>query len=92
MGQWKHEYTEPPIDLRLLGSRPADLEKTADQYVYGLSSALKLLEDALDEPELAELLETIGHQGALNSDLLRLTALCSVLRERSRRRTLQAAE
>lgn len=76
-------HREPPV---------FDMEKTVEQYVAGVSTALKIIEDAMDNPQTDEMLQSIDNQARLNSDLTRLTLICSLLREKFRRRHREAAE
>jgi hypothetical protein len=57
MAQWKHEYTEPPIDLRLLGSRPAEPTQTPADLVNHTAWSLEtnvddLIKAYVETPEL----------------------------------------
>jgi hypothetical protein len=98
MAQWKHHYTEPPVDLRLYGSRPAEPSDTPAELINRTAWSLETNVDDLikayrDTPELldANRLEIARAYG-------RLCWLVSALQATERKRAectrsnLQAAE
>lgn len=82
------------VDLRNLEPDPAlfDWRVQLDMAIHGIGSELKILADAIEDSDKARYLMEVANQAALNSHLARFMLLCSVLREFSKPKTLQAAE
>lgn len=89
MAQWKHEYTEPPIDLR---TYETDWRVPVDMALVGLGYELDRIQALLVKDREAEYLCQLDNAALLMSRLTKLQLLCSVVRERRSTRTLQAAE
>jgi hypothetical protein len=63
-----------------------------DMAMHGLGSELKVLADAIEDSDKVPYLMEVRNQAMLNSHLARLMLLCSVLREFSKPKAMQAAE
>lgn len=77
MGQWKHEYTEPPVDLRLLGSRPSeDWRHELSMAIQAFADSAHKIADALNgSPEKAAYIRANARQFG---EPLPLQLVCSV--------------
>src|SRR5687768_419454 len=100
MAQWKHEFSEPPIDLPtiLRGSRPAEPDQS--DWRVSLDQSIRAFAQSVDD--LAEALDEGGDRAAYvranakvfkASDLTKIQLVCSIITVMAENRgRLEAAE
>ena len=92
MALWKHDYTEPPVDLRAYRQEPeADWRIPVDMAIVGLGYELDRLQALLVKDREADYLCQLDNAAILMSRLIKLQLICSLVKER-RSSALEAAE
>ena len=94
MAAWKHDFTEPPVDLRSYRQEPESLDWRipVDMAIVGLGYELDRLQALLVKEREAGYLCQLDNAAILMSRLTKLQLICSLVKERRASAKLQAAE